>query len=173
MRVPPDLTTGTLYKYMVLRLLFPLHYSWHCYVQTESNTAQWQLCARGIGGKRLFEGNGRDTCGIVRFRQGIERGYRSENGLSVRMFWPDKTSQHLLNSSPLWTTRTKSMCLFHGLFAFVHLYSHCLNHSLPSCVVVVKDLIAKILSIVSSFAFKVNLGEKNHETNGITWFQQY
>jgi hypothetical protein len=55
MRVPPDLTTVTLYKYMVLRLLFPLH-SWHCYVQTESNT----LCAREIGGKRLFEGNGRD-----------------------------------------------------------------------------------------------------------------
>jgi hypothetical protein len=40
--------------------LFPLH-SWHCYVQTESNT----LCARGIGGKRLFEGNGRDTRWIV------------------------------------------------------------------------------------------------------------
>jgi hypothetical protein len=35
-RVPPDLTTATLYTYMVLRLLFPLH-SWHCYVQTESN----------------------------------------------------------------------------------------------------------------------------------------
>jgi hypothetical protein len=55
MRVLPDLTTATLsatlYKYMVLHLLFPLH-SWHCYVQTESNT----LCARGIGGKRLFEG---------------------------------------------------------------------------------------------------------------------
>jgi hypothetical protein len=33
MRVPPDLTTATrtLYKYMVLRLLFPLH-SWHCTV---------------------------------------------------------------------------------------------------------------------------------------------
>jgi hypothetical protein len=56
MRVPPDLTTATLYKYMVLRLLLPLH-SWHCYVQTESNT----LYARGIGGKRIFEGNGRDT----------------------------------------------------------------------------------------------------------------
>jgi hypothetical protein len=55
MRVPPDL-----YKYMVLRLLFPLHL-WHCYVQTESNT----LCAWGIGGKRLFEGNGRDTRWIV------------------------------------------------------------------------------------------------------------
>jgi hypothetical protein len=64
MRVPPDLTTATLYKYMVLRLLFPLH-SWHCYVQTESNTARWQLCARGIGGKRLFELNGRDTRWIV------------------------------------------------------------------------------------------------------------
>jgi hypothetical protein len=37
--VPPDLTTATLCKYMVLRLLFPLH-SWHCYVQTESNTAR-------------------------------------------------------------------------------------------------------------------------------------
>jgi hypothetical protein len=34
-RVPPDLTTATLYKYMALRLLFPLH-SWHCYVETES-----------------------------------------------------------------------------------------------------------------------------------------
>jgi hypothetical protein len=56
MHVSPNMTTATLYKYMVLRLLFPLH-SWHCYVQTESNT----LCARGIGGKRLFEGNGRDT----------------------------------------------------------------------------------------------------------------
>jgi hypothetical protein len=38
-RVPPDLTTANLYKYMVIRLLFPLH-SWHCYVQTESNTAR-------------------------------------------------------------------------------------------------------------------------------------
>jgi hypothetical protein len=37
--VPPDLTTATLYKYMVLHLLFPLH-SWHCYIQTESNTAR-------------------------------------------------------------------------------------------------------------------------------------
>jgi hypothetical protein len=62
--VPPDLTTATLYKYIALRLLFPLH-SWHCYVETESNTARWQLCARGIGGKRLFEGNGRDTRWIV------------------------------------------------------------------------------------------------------------
>jgi hypothetical protein len=35
MRVPPDLTTATLYKYMALRLLFSLH-SWHCYVETES-----------------------------------------------------------------------------------------------------------------------------------------
>jgi hypothetical protein len=35
MRVLPDLTTATLYKYMALRLLFPLH-SWHCYVETES-----------------------------------------------------------------------------------------------------------------------------------------
>jgi hypothetical protein len=59
-RVPPDLTTATLYKYMALRLLFPLH-SWHCYVQTESNTAWWQLFPRGIGGMRLFERNGRDT----------------------------------------------------------------------------------------------------------------
>jgi hypothetical protein len=59
-RVPPDL----LYKYMALRLLLPLH-SWHCYIQTESNTARWQLCARGISGKRLFEGNGRDTRWIV------------------------------------------------------------------------------------------------------------
>jgi hypothetical protein len=64
MRVPPDLTTATLYKYMVLCLLFQLH-SWHCYVQTESNTARWQLCVRGIGGKRLFEGDGRDTRWIV------------------------------------------------------------------------------------------------------------
>jgi hypothetical protein len=32
MRVPPDLTTATLYKYIALRLLFPLH-SWHCYVK--------------------------------------------------------------------------------------------------------------------------------------------
>jgi hypothetical protein len=56
MRVPPDLTTATLYKYMVLHLLFPLH-SWHRYFQTESN----MLCAQGIGGKRLFEGNGWDT----------------------------------------------------------------------------------------------------------------
>jgi hypothetical protein len=83
-RVPPDLTTASLYKYMVLRLLFPLH-SWHCYVQTEINT----LCARGIGGKRLFEGNGWDTHGIVSdfvmHCQGIERAYRSENGLSVGM----------------------------------------------------------------------------------------
>jgi hypothetical protein len=39
---------------MVLSLLFPLH-SWYCYVQTESNT----LRAQGIGGKRLYEGNGR------------------------------------------------------------------------------------------------------------------
>jgi hypothetical protein len=53
MRVPPDLTTATLYEYMALRLLFPLH-SWHCYVETESTLG-------GIGGKRLFEGNGRDT----------------------------------------------------------------------------------------------------------------
>jgi hypothetical protein len=53
MHVPPDLTTATLYKYMVLHLLFPLH-SWHCYVQTESITARWQLCARGISGKRLL-----------------------------------------------------------------------------------------------------------------------
>jgi hypothetical protein len=44
--------------------LFPLH-SWHCYVQIESNTARWQLCARGIGGKQLIEGNGQDTRGIV------------------------------------------------------------------------------------------------------------
>jgi hypothetical protein len=35
MGVPPDLTTATLYKYMALHLLFPLH-SWHCYVETES-----------------------------------------------------------------------------------------------------------------------------------------
>jgi NADH:ubiquinone oxidoreductase subunit 4 (subunit M) len=42
MRVPPDLTTATLYKYMVLRLLFPLH-SWHCYVQTESNTVNREI----------------------------------------------------------------------------------------------------------------------------------
>jgi hypothetical protein len=35
MRVPPDLTTATLCKYMVLHLLFPLH-SWHGYVETES-----------------------------------------------------------------------------------------------------------------------------------------
>jgi hypothetical protein len=33
MRVPPDVTTATLYKYMALRLLFTLH-SWHCYVET-------------------------------------------------------------------------------------------------------------------------------------------
>jgi hypothetical protein len=39
MRVPPDLTAATLYKYMALRLLFPLH-SWHCYVQTESTLGE-------------------------------------------------------------------------------------------------------------------------------------
>jgi hypothetical protein len=38
MRVPPDLTTATLYKYMALRL-FPLH-SWHCYVETESTLGE-------------------------------------------------------------------------------------------------------------------------------------
>jgi hypothetical protein len=43
------------------------------------------LRARGIGGKRLFEGNGPGyPLNCVRFRQGIERGYRSENGLSVK-----------------------------------------------------------------------------------------
>jgi hypothetical protein len=39
MRVPPDLTTATLYKYMALRLLFPLH-SWHGYVETESTLGE-------------------------------------------------------------------------------------------------------------------------------------
>jgi hypothetical protein len=38
-RVPPDLTTATLYKYMALRLLFPLH-SWHYYVETESTLGE-------------------------------------------------------------------------------------------------------------------------------------
>jgi hypothetical protein len=47
----------------------------------------------GIGGKWLFEGNGQDTHWIVsRFRQGIERGYRSENGLSVRMGFTQQIS---------------------------------------------------------------------------------
>jgi hypothetical protein len=58
MRVPPDLTTATLYKYMALCLLFPLH-SWHCYLRWN------RKCARGIGGKRLFEENGRVTRWIV------------------------------------------------------------------------------------------------------------
>jgi hypothetical protein len=69
---------------MVLRL-FPLH----CYIQTESNTARLQLCARGIRGKRLIEGKAGHCSdylrNCVRFRQGIERGYRSENGVSVGM----------------------------------------------------------------------------------------
>jgi hypothetical protein len=39
MHVPPDLTTATPYKYMALRLLFPLH-SWHYYVQTESTLGE-------------------------------------------------------------------------------------------------------------------------------------
>jgi hypothetical protein len=33
MRVPPDLTTATLYKYMAL-------HSWHCYVETESTLGE-------------------------------------------------------------------------------------------------------------------------------------
>jgi hypothetical protein len=79
MRVPPDLTT-TLCKYMVLRLLFPLH-SWHCCVQTESNT----MCVRGIDGKRYFEGNGRDTRWIVSdFVRAYERGL-------PKWKWPDFT----------------------------------------------------------------------------------
>jgi hypothetical protein len=45
---------ATLYKYMVLRL-FPLH----CYVQTQSNTARWQLCDWVIRGRRLIEGKAR------------------------------------------------------------------------------------------------------------------
>jgi hypothetical protein len=77
--------TWLLLLYMDLRLLFPLH-SWHCYVQTESNTTRWQLCARG---NRREAGLWRERPGYplncVRFRQGIARGYRSENGLSVRM----------------------------------------------------------------------------------------
>jgi hypothetical protein len=71
MRVPPDLTTATLYKYkyMVLHLLFPLH-SWHCYVHTESNT----LCARGIGWKRLLKG----TAGIPAELCQISSGHLNE-----------------------------------------------------------------------------------------------
>jgi hypothetical protein len=62
MHVPPDLTTATLFKYMALRLLFPLH-SWH-YVETESTLG-------GIGGKWLFEGNGRDiTTELCRISSG-------------------------------------------------------------------------------------------------------
>jgi hypothetical protein len=71
------------------------------YVQTESNTARC-TCAWGIGGKRLIEGKagqpaeftgvslkcyvlGRLWLNCARIRQGIERGYQSENGLRVWM----------------------------------------------------------------------------------------
>jgi hypothetical protein len=74
MRVPPDpWTTATLYKNMVLRLLF-------C-SGNRREAAHWRerpeyprLC--------------------VRFRQGIERGYRRENGLSVRMRVLGRTCMH-------------------------------------------------------------------------------
>jgi hypothetical protein len=61
--VPPDLTTATLYKYMVLRLLFPLH-SWHCYVQTESNTARRHSNLLGGNRREAAEGNNRSLFGI-------------------------------------------------------------------------------------------------------------
>jgi hypothetical protein len=76
MRVPPDLITATLYKYMVLRLLFLLH-SWQFYVQTKSNTARWQLCM--CSGNRREAALWRERPGYpwncVRFRHGIEWGY--------------------------------------------------------------------------------------------------
>jgi hypothetical protein len=107
---------------MVIRLLFPLH-SWHCCVQTESNTARWQLCGRGIGGKRLFEGNDRDTkkypLNCVGFRQGIERGYRSENCLSVRMY--------------VYWLRCKDSTTTDRIIHYANMYIPCLEMTCLSC----------------------------------------
>jgi hypothetical protein len=61
-------------------------------VQTENNTARWQLCARGIRGKQLIEGKAGHCSGYpqncARFRQGIERGYRSEKCHTTRPWGP-------------------------------------------------------------------------------------
>jgi hypothetical protein len=65
-RVPPDLTDHYCYSIQIHGSPSIVSIAFMAlYVQTESNTARWQLCARGIGGKRLFEGNGRDTRWIV------------------------------------------------------------------------------------------------------------
>jgi hypothetical protein len=61
-----------------------------CYIQTESNTARWQVRARGIGGKRLFEGNGRDTRWIVSdFVRALNEA------TEVKMAWVSGIDMHL------------------------------------------------------------------------------
>jgi hypothetical protein len=70
-RVPPD---DYAYKYIGSPSIVYFHY---IVSFKPKYTARWQLCARGI---RSFKGKPRNC---TRFRQGIERGYRSENGLSA------------------------------------------------------------------------------------------
>jgi hypothetical protein len=61
------------------------------YVQTESNT----LCARGIGGKQLFEGNGRDTRWIVSdFVRALNEA------TEVKMAWVSGWGSNMCN--PIW-----------------------------------------------------------------------
>jgi hypothetical protein len=104
---------------MVLRLLFPLH-SWHCYVQTESNTARWQLCARGIGAKRLIEGNGRSLSGIyvvpdfVRpLNEATEVKMAWVSGWLSRWYGPDLVIKHI--ACPTKELSTRPYYSSHGL----------------------------------------------------------
>jgi hypothetical protein len=72
MRVPPDLTTAPLYKYMALSIVsiaFMALLRWN------------RKHARGIGGKRLFDGNGRDIRWIV---SDFVRAYEATE---VKMAW--------------------------------------------------------------------------------------
>jgi hypothetical protein len=67
------------------------------------------LCARGIGaaGSGSFMG----TAAIpAEFCQGIERGFRSENGLSVRMLLHAPTTEQFCENSPQKLNFMKKIC---------------------------------------------------------------